>query len=270
MTALSYDRYCTELGTQIDLLRSCVKGADLTGPVAACPDWNLGQLLWHIGGAHHWAEIAVRTRATQPVAEELVNDVSGHARAAPEIIDAWLAEGTSRLTDALRAAGPEARVWTPGPGGTTAFWARRMLYEVMVHRADASRAVGAEFAIDEEFAVDGVEEWMEFATVPEVVRPQSELPPLLGPGRTLSFRGTDTASDRTVEWLVDLTGNAVACHRGDARAEKSAAVRVRASLTDLLLLLYRRRTAGDEGVEVDGDTGLLDVWLERSGFWLRE
>lgn len=286
MTELGYDRRRAELGTQTALLRSCVEGADLAAPVPTCPGWNLAQLLRHVGGAHHWAESVVRTRSTSPVPDDLVNDVAGYADAGADVLDAWVAEGAARLADALRDAGPTVPVWTPGPGGTPAFWARRMLFETVVHRADASWAVGTEFAVADEVALDGVAEWMGFGTVPEVIEPQPGLPPLLGPGRTLRFRGIGTAPGAAAEWLVDLTGDAVVVRRVDGTADEgsdegsdegpdgsppsSATVSVRAPLADLLLLLYRRRSAADASVEVHGDEGLLDLWLERAGFWLRE
>jgi hypothetical protein len=37
-------------------------------------------------------------------------------------------------------------------------------------------------------------------------------------------------------------------------------------LTDLLLLIYKRRPARGEGIEVFGDADLLDFWLERVSF----
>ncbi|MFD3483974.1 maleylpyruvate isomerase family mycothiol-dependent enzyme [Streptomyces sp. NPDC058665] len=266
MSGLSYDRHRAELATQTGLLRSCVEGADMTVPVPTCPGWTLGQLLRHVGGTHHWAESVVRTRATGPVPEDLVNDVSADADADPEAVDAWVAEGAAGLGDALRAAGPAERVWTPGPGGTTAFWARRMLFEAVVHRADASWAVGAEFTVGDDVAVEGIDEWMGFGTVPEVIEPRPGVPPLLGPGRTLHFRGPGAAPG----WLVDLTGDTVACHRADGPAPETTAVTVRAPLPDLLLLLYARRSAKPAPIEITGDARLLDLWVERSGFWLRE
>lgn len=265
MSVLNYDRHTTELGVQSDLLRSLVTGADMTAPVPTCPGWNLGQLLRHVGGTHHWAETVVRTRATDPVPEDLVNDVSGHANADPDAMDAWVAEGAAGLAKALRAAGPAARVWTPGPGGTTAFWARRMLFEAVVHRADAAWAVGADFTAADDVAADGIDEWMGFGTVAEVVESAPGVPPLLGPGRVLYFRAPGTGE----RWLVDLSGDAVVSRRTD-EPPAHAAVTVSAPLTDLLLLLYGRRTAADGSIEADGDTGLLDLWVERSGFWLRE
>ncbi|MET9553930.1 maleylpyruvate isomerase family mycothiol-dependent enzyme [Streptomyces sp. NPDC006645] len=264
MNALSHDRHCAELATQTDLLRSAVKGADLTAPVPACPGWTLGQLLRHVGGTHHWAETVVRTRATGPVPEDLVNDVADYADPDPAAMDAWVAEGATDLTAALRTAGPTQRVWTPGPGGTTAFWARRMLFEAVVHRADAAEAIGAPFTIEDDIAADGIDEWMGFGTVPEVIAPHPDLPPLLGPDRTLHFHAPGTSHG----WLVDLTGPTVTCHT--APEPTRATTTVRASLTDLLLLLYARRTAAHDSIEAQGDVRLLDLWVRRSGFWLRE
>ncbi|MET7641325.1 maleylpyruvate isomerase family mycothiol-dependent enzyme [Streptomyces sp. NPDC005438] len=269
MITLSYARYRAELATQIGLLRSGVRGADLTVPVPGCPGWNLAQLLRHVGGTHHWAAEVVRTRATEPVAEDLVNEVADHADADPGELDSWLAEGARLLTEALGAVRPEDAVWTPGPGGDALFWARRMTFEAVVHRADASQSLGTAFALDEEVALDGVEEWMGFTTVPEVLASGPGEPPLLGAGRVLRFEGLASSGDAT-GWLVDLTGDTVTCGRTDASAPVGAAVTVRAPLADLLLLFYRRRTAGDRAVTVEGDAALLDLWLERSGFWLRE
>ena len=70
MSLLRYDRYCSEIVTQTDLLRSSVQNADMTVTVPSCPDWDVGQLLRHVGGAHRWATKVIRTRATEPVQEQ--------------------------------------------------------------------------------------------------------------------------------------------------------------------------------------------------------
>ena len=41
---------------------------------------------------------------------------------------------------------------------------------------------------------------------------------------------------------------------------------VRGPLTDLLLIIYKRRPLRGNGIEVFGDTALLDFWLERVSF----
>jgi hypothetical protein len=41
---------------------------------------------------------------------------------------------------------------------------------------------------------------------------------------------------------------------------------IRGPVTELLLLIYRRRPLNGDGVDVNGDAGLVDFWLERVGF----
>jgi hypothetical protein len=163
MTVLSYDRYCDEIVTQTGLLTSAITGADLTAQVPSCPDWNVGQLLRHLGGAQRWVAEIVRSRAAGPVRREFT-DLSAYTREDPAV------------------------------------------------------------------------------------------------ARTLHFHATDTPPEAAAEWVIDLTGEAITWRR----AHEKAAVAVRGPLTDLLLVLYRRRPA--DGLEVLGDAGLLDLWLDRAKF----
>lgn len=262
VSLLSFDRYCAEIVTQTDLLRSHIRGADLTRAVPSCPGWNVGQLLRHLGGGHRWVEEIVRTRAARPLPDDHFRDLSAYTDENPAVLDVWLAEGAARLAVTLLAAGPDAEVWTAVPGETPVFWARRFAYETLVHRADAALALGAGFTVDEEVALDALDEWMELGSLPQLFEIHPEQRELLGPGRTLHLHATDTAPEAAAEWVVDLTGDAVAWRR----AHEKAAVAVRGPLADLLLVVYRRRPVGQEGVEVLGDAQLLDFWLERVGF----
>ncbi|MFG2098458.1 maleylpyruvate isomerase N-terminal domain-containing protein [Streptomyces sp. NPDC048612] len=325
MPSLSYARHCAEIAAQTELLRACVVGADLAAPVPTCPGWNLGQLLWHLGGAHRWAETIVRTRAAGPVSEELVNEVSGAAGQDLAALDAWLAEGAGQLADTLRAAGPDARVWTVAPGGTPAFWARRMVHETVIHRADAlftvaaagsrgactvSGAAGAPgpatatgapavsggrapgFGVDRDVAVDALDEWMDFACLPQVFATTPGLRGVMSGGRTLHFHATDAAPETAPDWLIGLGGDTLTWSRTPA----PATVAVRAPLAELLLLLYGRRSTHDAGtgdgngrdgdshngsgsggsssrrnaIEITGEVPLLDAWLDGVSFWLKE
>jgi uncharacterized protein (TIGR03083 family) len=144
MSLLSYDRYCAEILAQAELLTSVVQGADMTVPVPSCPDWNVGQLLRHLGGVHRWAATIVRTRAAEPVQAQ-VPDYAVYASEDPSVVVPWLAEGAAQLVEALRAAGPGTPLWTPVPGGSTDFYARRFTHETLIHRADATLALGSAF-----------------------------------------------------------------------------------------------------------------------------
>ncbi|MGW2516913.1 maleylpyruvate isomerase family mycothiol-dependent enzyme [Streptomyces sp. NPDC001617] len=261
MTSAAFDHYCRAIVTQADLLIRRTKGADTSTPVPTCPGWDLGRLLRHVGGDHRWAEEIVRTRATEPTSDDSVDDPDFYAQLDGDALGPWLGEGATALAAALREAGPDLRVWTPSDAEsieqTTLFWARRMTHETVVHRADAVLATGGRFTLDDTLAVDAVEEWLEFATVPEAYEPGPDASGLLGPGRTLRFDSAGAG-----RWFVDLRGERPVWRTG---GEEEAAVTVCGPVTDLLLFLYRRPTTA---VVTRGDTALLDLWLTRTGFWL--
>lgn len=257
---LEFGRYHEEILAQTDLLRAHLRTADPTLAVPTCPDWNLGQLLRHLNGAHSWAETIVRTRAADEVPDDPVNDVGPLVGENSAELGARLADGAAALARALRDAGPDTRVWSPAPGRTsTLFWARRMTHETVVHRADVVLTTGVEFTVDGQLAVDGLEEWLTFSCFEEAYEPRPGVPDLLGPGRTLHLHATDADA----EWIVDLTGNAPTLRHEHAKA----AAAVRAPLADLLLFVYGRR--GTDDVETFGDRDLLHLWRYRASFWLQ-
>jgi uncharacterized protein (TIGR03083 family) len=260
---MDFDRYCSEIVTQTDLLTRGIAGADLTVPVATCPGWNVGQLLRHLGGGQRWAAETVRTRATERLPDDHFRDLSAFANEDPAVVVPWLAEGAVELSDALREAGPDAPVdTTPIADGTAGFVARRFTYETAMHRADAALALGAEYMLDHAVAVDGMDEWMELGSLPMHFEFHPWMRELLGPGRTLHFHATDAPAELHAEWVVDLTGGVLAWRR----AHEKAAVAVRGPLVDLVLIVYKRRPPRGEGVEIFGDEKLLDFWLERVSF----
>jgi uncharacterized protein (TIGR03083 family) len=253
---MDFDRHCTEIVTQTELLTTGLGAADLRAPVPSCPGWSLGNLVRHIGGGHRWAREVVRTRATGFLPDDQVRKLDGDDSGDMPVT--WLVEGAAQLADTLRAAGPNARVWTPVDRGAAAFWARRFAHETLVHRADAALAAGTEFVVSEGVGHDAVDEWMELDALPQHFDHKPQKRELLGPGRTLAFEATDSGA----AWFVDLTGDVIAWCRGRGQA----AVTVRGSCADLLLVIYRRRAVNGNGIEIAGDEELLDFWLGHVGF----
>ncbi|MFI6767881.1 maleylpyruvate isomerase family mycothiol-dependent enzyme [Streptomyces sp. NPDC050355] len=261
--AMDYDGHCAEIVAEAGLLSSCLDArTDLTASVPSCPDWNLAQLLRHLGEAHRWVEEIVRTRAAQPPPDTALRVLPRASDRTPQELADWLTEGARLLADTLRAAGPDARIWTPLPSGSPAFFARRMAHETVIHRADATLILGADFTVDQRIALDALDEWMELGSLPEMFDHHPDRRALLGPGRTLHFHATDTPPAAAAHWLVDLTGDTLAWRR----AQEPAAVSVSAPLTDLLLLVYGRRSTDEEAFEVVGDTDLLEFWLSLVNF----
>ncbi|MFI9382493.1 maleylpyruvate isomerase N-terminal domain-containing protein [Kutzneria sp. NPDC052558] len=248
---MDFERHCAEIVTQTELLAADVAGADLTARVPACPEWSLGGLLRHLGGAHAWIEEIARTRAQEPVPDPS-RDVDGDDSGEPPV--RWLLDGARQLAASIRDAGPDTVVWTPLSPLPVSFFARRMTHETLVHRADAMQAAGRPFTAAPEVVTNAIDEWMALDALPQHFEYNPAKRDLLGPGRTLSFRATDT----DLAWHVDLTGDAIVNQRGLA----DAAVTVEAPLTDLLLIIYRRQ----EPTGVTGDADLLAFWSKHVTF----
>ncbi|WP_409332482.1 maleylpyruvate isomerase family mycothiol-dependent enzyme [Trujillonella humicola] len=260
--ALDHDRLIRVLTEQTGLLRDVVRAADPAAPVPSCPGWTIGALVRHLAGGLRWAAEIVATHATRPPDDRSFRDVDRDTEQSPAELDAQLAEGSAALAAALRDAGPDAPLWTPLGPGTAAFFARRFAHEAAVHRADATLAVGQPFALEPEVAVDALDEWLDLACLPRMLDLFPERRALLGPGRTVHLHATDTAAELDAEWVVDLTG-AVPTWR---RAHEKSAVAVRGPVTGLVLLVYGRRPADGDDLQVFGDRGLLTTWLAASPF----
>ncbi len=131
---MDHEECRTRVGDEIARLAEVTADADLETPVPTCPGWSMARLVKHVGIVHRWATAVVATRATGAVSQRdldvgLPQDVAGYP--------AWLAAGAAPLLAALRDAGADAPVWSWGAGAGGEWWARRMLHETAVHRADA-------------------------------------------------------------------------------------------------------------------------------------
>jgi uncharacterized protein (TIGR03083 family) len=166
----------------------------------------------------------------------------------------WLTSGAAPLLAALRSAGPVAPVWTWGPGRTSGWWARRVLHETAVHRADTELALGtADPVIDPVVATDGVDEFL--FNLPSARRPYRHLA-ALPTGASLHLHATDVDG----EWMIRFTESGIAWERGHGKAT----VAVRGPVTSLLLFTYGRLPGSDERLSVFGESALLDAWQEKT------
>ncbi|MFD5031428.1 maleylpyruvate isomerase N-terminal domain-containing protein [Streptomyces sp. NPDC058405] len=261
MTLLGHDRYCDQIIEQTDRLRAVLVGADLSVSVPSCPDWTLGQLARHVGGAHRWAETIVRTRAEEAVPDDQVPDAEGPGDAEPAALDAWLAEGAEKAAATLRAAGPDAPVWSWGWDRSAGFWARRMTHETVVHRADAALAAGIAYEAEPEVAADTIDEWLQCVAFAQA-HGDAEAAELRGGGRSIHLHATDAPDGLDAEWLIEFGEDGFSWRRG----HEKATVALRGPLSDVLRVFYRRLPADSDRVEVLGDAKLLDFWLERASF----
>ena len=223
---------------------------DTAAAVPTCPGWTIADLATHIGGIHRWVTAIVASQAPSrlpfPEAEPESSSAEGLAD--------WITAGAAPLLDSLRAAGPVTPVWTWGPGRTSGWWARRVLHETAVHRADAELAAGvATPVIDPVVAADGIDEFL--FNLPSARRPYKHLASLPTEA-SLHLHATDADG----EWLVRFTESGIAWERGHAKAT----VAVRGPVALLALFTYGRVPASDERFAVFGDASVLEDWQQKT------
>ena len=225
-------------------------GVDAGLEVRTCPSWTVAKLVKHTGIVHRWAMRIVATRTSTRIEQR---DLEVGLPASEADYPAWLAAGGAPLTAALRAAGPDTAVWAWGAEQRSGWWARRMLHETTMHRADAELAAGAEPSIDPVVAADGIDEFL--LNLPTARRPREQLASLPA-GSSLHLHATDADG----EWLIRFDGGGVEWSRGHEKATSA----VRGPVAALLLCVYGRIPGSDSRLTVFGDATVLDAWQDKT------
>jgi uncharacterized protein (TIGR03083 family) len=201
-----------------------------------------------VGTLYYWSSAHVATGARARLTPRSLDLHRPEDGATPE----WLGGAIAPMMDIFRTCDPDASVWGWGADRHARFWPRRMLFETVVHRADASFALGVDPDVDAIVAADGFDELL--SNLPHAAYFAPGIADLRGDGERLAFR----AADLDIAWSIRLLAAGYAWDWSDGEAD--VAVSGRAS--DLLLLLYRRRAADDAGrFERAGDLALLDRFL---------
>lgn len=128
---------------------------DLDAAVPTCPGWTVQDAVEHTGMVYaHKATIVEQSldAPPQPWPPEVHYD---------DVRD-WYDEQLHRVIEALRTRDPSTAVWTwYEPEQTIGFWVRRMMHETVVHRADVESASAVPARIDDDVAIDGIDEFIE-------------------------------------------------------------------------------------------------------------
>lgn len=168
----------------------------------------------------------------------------------------WLNAGPRAVIAAVERVGSE-RVWTAAGPRPAGWWIRRLVHEVVVHRADAALALGAEYDVPAEVAADGISEWIELMSV-QATRGAAPV----DFGRTMHLHATDDGLGPTGEWTIVNDEHGMSWTHDHGKGD----VALRGPVKDLLLAVTRRRSAADVGLEIFGDAKVWDGWLERTPF----
>ncbi|HEU5353175.1 MAG TPA: maleylpyruvate isomerase family mycothiol-dependent enzyme [Actinocrinis sp.] len=251
--------------TAIDLLDGEIRriaelAADTapSAPVPGCGDWTLSDLLDHLGLIHLWVRTMVEKLAPEridrrPMTSGMPQDWSA--------VPAWFSQNGSALVAALRAADPDAPMYSWAADKHVSFWIRRMLHETTIHRTDAEAAAGVASRIEPAVAVDAVDELLEILPFAAVFN--ANIRDLHGDGETIHLHATDLdGGELPGEWLITLEPEGF--RWSHAHVKGAAAVRGKAQ--DLALFVYGRRKVGNADLEVLGDLSLLAHWSAKSAF----
>ena len=231
-----FERRLKAIASQSRRLSDVVAAIDPETRVPSCPEWSMRDLAHHIGEVQwYWGQNVAAQNADERSGAELTT--------LPDDRDllAWLGWCTYTLLGALRHAGPDAPCWTWwGEPRTSMAVARHQAQEVAVHRWDAELAAGDVAPLPTALSEDGVPDFVEIMVGPDA----TSLP---GP---VTLTATDTGSS----WQV----GAAAADGDAARAGSRAGTRsaeLRATASDLVLMLYRRLPVPD--ADVVGDPVLV-------------
>ncbi|GIE85383.1 maleylpyruvate isomerase family mycothiol-dependent enzyme [Actinoplanes regularis] len=248
--SLSYVTHCAAIERETHRMVRVVSGADPTTAVPTCPDWNLAALMRHTGSLQRWFTVLLRDRVRErPARPTAVPDVPTDPSAYPR----WLTEGAAAAGAVLRVTDPDTPMWAWGPDQHARFWARRMLFETLVHRADAELALSLPVDIDPVLAADGVDEFL--TNLPSAAAFAPQVAGLRGADEVIRFECVDL--DR--QWAVRLRPDGFGLDPDAASAHAT----VRADAAELLLFVYGRR---DNTVTRSGDAALLSRWSANSRF----
>ncbi|MGW3196016.1 maleylpyruvate isomerase family mycothiol-dependent enzyme [Streptomyces sp. NPDC001118] len=228
------------------LLAAAAEAAGTDAKVPTCPEWQVRDLLRHIGAVHRWAAGFVADGLTAPHPLDDAPDLNG-----AELVD-WYRDSHRLLVDTLAAAPADVECWTflPAPS-PLAFWARRQAHETTVHRYDAEAARGGTASpIAPDFAVDGIDELLCGFHARSRSRMRTEEP------RVLRVRALNAGADAV--WTVRLTAEPPVTERA---ANGEAAAELSGPAEELYLALWNRRAVPS----VSGDHSLAALWQEKGG-----
>ncbi|MEU0374148.1 maleylpyruvate isomerase family mycothiol-dependent enzyme [Streptomyces sp. NPDC006283] len=244
-----HELYCDAIKNVVAEFTEAVREVDPATPVPTCPGWTMGDLVEHHGTTHRWAEHAVRTRAVEPV---WARDVPLDLPAEPSEYPQWMARSAEVCLRTLRKVDPDLPMWSYGADQRVAFYPRRLLFEAVIHCADALLALGLEPRIAPGTAADGIEEFLE--NVPHHRGITERLASLTGGSIRLLAKDTGAA------WSVTF-GAAGFSWTKQAGDEGDADATVSADAADLLLLVHGRRRSDEESFRVTGRAAVLEGWL---------
>ncbi len=220
---MEYRSYIARFSDEIATL---AEQNDFTLPIPSCPEWTLGDLVFHLGSVHATWTAIIEDASPDERTHHVVDDVADE-----ELVE-WFRGHTRGLLAAMVNAEPQARCWTWwGEPRTVRAVERHQVQEAAVHRWDVQNALHAPKPLEADVASDGIAEFLlverEHMTAPA--------------GARVTLRTIDTDE----AWFVGVSG--------------PHDVALSGSSSQLLLVLHGR--APIETLDVEGDVQVAQTWL---------
>lgn len=250
MMGLDFDLLAARLREQTAGLADDIDGLDPATPVPTCPEWQVRDLVAHVGQAHRWAADIIRTDRRIPLPEP------GEANPGPPgNWPEWLRLGATLLIDAVRITGPRTKVWIVATEGPAIFWLRRLLNDTTIHHADSAFTAGVGYKLEPDHAADVITEGLQLISFPGAEKLKPEIDELRGTGQTLLWLPEEPGLDG---WRITRTPEGVRWESSSAAAD----VTVSGPVRDLLLMFTGRLPVDG----VTGDRALVDHWVTHTAF----
>ena len=236
---MDWDRYLELLETDGSLLASTARSGDLAAPIPTCPGWTVRDAVAHTGAVYQHKIACMRLQRSPG------DDYEQEPPAGTDLLD-WYDASLAALLTELRQRGPDAPAytWWP-PDQTVGFWYRRMAQEAAVHRVDVQDAFGAATPIDEELAVDGIDEVLDrFLSGDWSDEPPEEwrgVDPAAGAGEAIAVRTQDRV------WRTTLAPDIIALARDDGPASRVGHRRTRVAAAVVVGTPSRRHRRAGRG-----------------------
>ncbi len=222
MTAL-VDAMRAAIATDAERLAALVK-SDGSVVVPTCPGWDVARLAGHTARVYRMA-ISVLTNSLDgfPDADSLEKPPRE-----PDAVPDYMRRGAAELDAVLAGRDPDSDAWNFLHEPKRAyFWFRRMAHETAAHRWDAENAVGSNWHVPAELAVDGVDEY--FVMVRERLLAARGMTSL---GGSLHLHATDTPG----EWMINVDDGVIAVSHGHGKGDAA----IRGTASELFLGLWGR------------------------------
>lgn len=208
----------------------------LETPVPTCPGWSVADVVEHTAVVYAHKSTIIEDTLDGPPADWPPDF------AYADVLD-FYDEQLHRLIEALSTRDPATAVGTwYEPDQSVGFWVRRMMQETVVHRADVEVALGPPGAVDDEVALDGIDELIERMLCYDT----HAYAEAAGTGQQVAIVAGDAA------WTVTVGPDRASFSR---TAEASASARMTGPPSDVLLALWNRLPY--DAVSTSGDAAAL-------------